>query len=84
MTAFWTPCTICLAGISGSTILLIMGVYLPAIQAVSSLLPPDLSVLPGLCASGLGVLLLLGPEALRRWTEQRAASTRPCQRETTA
>ena len=71
MTAFWTPCTICLAGIFGSTILLIMGVYLPAIQAVSSLLPLDLSVLPEL-------------EALRRRTEQRAASTRPCQRETTA
>ena len=138
-----------LPGISGSTILLIAGVYLPAIQAVRALLSLDLSVLPGLCASGLGVLagialsihairaalkkyrsqmvylilglmagslyailmgpagldapqapvslqsfdlvgfalgvlLLLGLEALRRWTEQRAASACPHRKETTA
>ena len=43
-----------LPGISGSTILLIAGVYLPAIQAVRSLFDLDLSVLPGLCALALG------------------------------
>ena len=45
-----------LPGISGSTILLIAGVYLPAIQAVKVFLGLDFSVLPGLCALGLGVL----------------------------
>ncbi len=43
-----------LPGISGSTILLIAGVYLQAIQALRSLLDLDLSVLPGLCALALG------------------------------
>ena len=45
-----------LPGISGSSILLIAGVYLPAIQAVSSFLHMELSVLPGLFALGFGVL----------------------------
>lgn len=45
-----------LPGISGSTILLIAGVYLPAIQAIRSLLGLDLSVFPGLCALGFGIL----------------------------
>ena len=45
-----------LPGISGSTILLIAGVYLPAIQAVKAFLGLDFSVFPGLCALGLGVL----------------------------
>lgn len=45
-----------LPGISGSSVLLIAGVYLPAIQAVHSLMGLQLSVLPGLCALGLGVL----------------------------
>ena len=43
-----------LPGISGSTILLIAGVYLPAIQALRSLFDLDFSVLPGLCALALG------------------------------
>lgn len=43
-----------LPGISGSTILLIAGVYLQAIQALRSLFDLDLSVLPGLCALALG------------------------------
>lgn len=43
-----------LPGISGSTILLIAGVYLPAIHALRSLFDLDLSVLPGLCALALG------------------------------
>ena len=45
-----------LPGISGSSILLIAGVYLPTIQAVHSLLGMQLAVLPGLCALGFGVL----------------------------
>ena len=45
-----------LPGISGSSILLIAGVYLPTIQAVRSLLHFQLAVFPGLCALGLGVL----------------------------
>ena len=45
-----------LPGISGSSLLLIMGVYLPTVNAVHSLLHLNLSVLPGLCALALGVL----------------------------
>ena len=41
-----------LPGILGSSILLIAGVYLPAIQAVRSFLHMELSVLPGLFALG--------------------------------
>ena len=43
-----------LPGISGSTILLIAGVFLPAIQAIRAFLGFDFSVFPGLCALGLG------------------------------
>ena len=46
-----------LPGISGSSILLIAGVYLPTIQAVHSLLRFQLAAFPGLCALGLGVLM---------------------------
>lgn len=49
-----------LPGISGSTILLIAGVYLPAIQAIKAFLGLDLSVVPGLCALGFGVLAGIG------------------------
>ena len=45
-----------LPGISGSSILLITGVYLPTIQAVHSLMGLQLAVLPGLFALGFGVL----------------------------
>ena len=45
-----------LPGILGSSILLIAGVYLPAIQAVRSFLHMELSVLPGLFTLGFGVL----------------------------
>lgn len=45
-----------LPGISGSTILLIAGVYLPTIRAARAFLQLELSVLPGLCALGLGIL----------------------------
>lgn len=45
-----------LPGISGSSILLIAGVYLPTVQAIHSLLRLQLSVLPGLFALGFGAL----------------------------
>lgn len=45
-----------LPGISGSSVLLIAGVYLPTLQAVRSLMGLQLAVLPGLCALGVGVL----------------------------
>lgn len=45
-----------LPGISGSSVLLIAGVYLPVIQAIRQLLHLDLHVLPGLMALGLGVI----------------------------
>ena len=45
-----------LPGISGSSILLIAGVYLPAIHAIRSFLHLQLDVLPGLFALGFGVL----------------------------
>lgn len=49
-----------LPGISGSSILLIAGVYLPTIQAVHNLMALQLNVLPGLCALGFGVLAGVG------------------------
>ena len=49
-----------LPGISSSTILLIEGVYLPAIQAVRAFFGFDFSVFPGLIALGFGVLAGIG------------------------
>jgi len=46
-----------LPGISGSSILLIAGVYLPTIEAAHSLLQLHLEVLPGLCILGTGVIV---------------------------
>ena len=45
-----------LPGISGSTVLLIAGVYLPAIQALKQFLEFRFAVLPGLLALGFGVI----------------------------
>ena len=62
-----------LPGISGSTILLIAGVYLPAIQAIKTILGLDFSVLPGLCALGLGILAGIALSiraALRKYRSQ--------------
>ena len=65
-----------LPGISGSSILLIAGVYLPAIQAIKSFLGMDLSVFPGLCALGCGVIAGVGLSihairaALRKYRSQ--------------
>ena len=65
-----------LPGISGSTILLIAGVYFPAIQAIRAFLGFDFSVFPGLCALGLGVIAGVGLSihairaALRKYRSQ--------------
>ena len=49
-----------LPGISGSSVLLIAGVYLPTIQAVHNLLRLQFDVVPGLCALGFGILFGIG------------------------
>lgn len=56
-----------LPGISGSSILLIAGVYLPTVQAVRSALHLELVVIPGLCTLGFGVLagVALSIQAIR-------------------
>ena len=65
-----------LPGISGSTLLLIAGVYLPAIGAIKAFLGLDLSVMPGLIALGLGVIAGIGLSihairaALRKYRSQ--------------
>ena len=45
-----------LPGVSGSTVLLIMGVYMPAISALSRLARLDLAVLPGVLVLIAGIL----------------------------
>ncbi|MDD2979289.1 MAG: DUF368 domain-containing protein [Hespellia sp.] len=45
-----------LPGISGSTLLLVFGLYMPVISAIKSLMHLDFSVLPALCIFGMGVL----------------------------
>lgn len=49
-----------LPGISGSSILLIAGVYLPTIQAVHAFLRLQMDVVPGLCALGFGIIAGVG------------------------
>lgn len=46
-----------LPGVSGSTVLLILGVYVPTVEAAHALMRFDLSVVPGLIALVVGVLL---------------------------
>lgn len=45
-----------LPGISGSTLLLIFGLYMPVISGIKEFLHMNLSVFPGLCIFGLGVI----------------------------
>lgn len=65
-----------LPGISGSSILLIAGVYLPTIQALRQLFYLNWSVLPGILALGLGIVAGIGLSihalraALRRYRSQ--------------
>lgn len=53
-------CAMVLPGISGSTILLIMGTYTPVITAVRGIFHLDFTTLPILFIFGMGVLLGLG------------------------
>lgn len=46
-----------LPGMSGSTLLLIFGVYAPAVTAASSLLTGNLAVLPGVLVLGAGIII---------------------------
>ncbi len=46
-----------LPGISGSTVLLIAGIYIPTIEAVRKLSHMEIAVLPGILALGAGVVL---------------------------
>ena len=65
-----------LPGISGSSILLIAGVYLPTIQAVHAFLGFQMNVVPGLCALGFGIIAGVGLSihgirtALRKYRSQ--------------
>lgn len=56
-----------LPGISGSSILLIAGIYLPVIQTIRQFLHLDLHVVPGLMALGFGVItgVALSIQAIR-------------------
>lgn len=65
-----------LPGISGSSILLIAGVYLPTIQAIRAFLRLQINVVPGLCALGFGIIAGVGLSihgirtALRKYRSQ--------------
>ncbi len=50
-------CAMVLPGISGSTLLLIFGIYLPIINAIKSFLSLDFSVVPLLLSFGIGVIV---------------------------
>lgn len=50
-------CAMLLPGISGSTLLLILGIYVPAIRAVKEILQLHIQYLPGMAALGAGVLV---------------------------
>ena len=65
-----------LPGISGSSVLLIAGVYLPVIQAIRQLLRLDLHVLPGLMALGFGVIagVALSIHAIRAALQRHRAA----------
>lgn len=67
---------IVLPGISGSSILLIAGVYLPVIQAIRQFLRLDMQVVPGLMALGLGVIAgaALSIRAIRAALQKRRAA----------
>ena len=69
-------CAMLLPGISGSTLLLILGIYVPAVNAVKELLHLHLEYLPGVLALGAGVLL--GIVFAVKWI-RRALKTYRCQ-----
>ena len=49
-------CAMVLPGISGSTLLLIFGIYIPIMNAIKTFLTFDFSVVPILCAFGFGII----------------------------
>lgn len=49
-------CAMVLPGISGSTLLLIFGIYIPIMSAIKTFLTFDFSVVPILCAFGFGII----------------------------
>lgn len=49
-------CAMFLPGISGSTLLLIFGAYIPAVNAIRDILHFDFSTLPSVCALAFGAL----------------------------
>ncbi|MCD8316457.1 MAG: DUF368 domain-containing protein, partial [Eggerthellaceae bacterium] len=63
ISAFFAICAMILPGISGSTLLLIFGLYLPVINAVRAIVSLDFSVLPGLlvlvCGGIVGLLTIV-------------------------
>lgn len=66
-----------LPGISGSTILLIFGLYLPIIDKIKTFLTFDFSVLPILIIFGLGIIfgIIFFTKLLRKSLEKRRSKT---------
>lgn len=66
-----------LPGISGSTLLLIFGLYIPIITKIKALLSFDFSALPILIIFGLGVIfgVLFFTKLLRKCLEKRRSAT---------
>ena len=66
-----------LPGISGSTILLIFGVYIPILTKIKAFLSLDFSVLPILIVFGLGVIcgVLFFTKLLRKCLEKKRSAT---------
>jgi len=66
-----------LPGISGSTILLIFGVYIPILNKIKQFLSLDFSVLPILIVFGLGVIfgVLFFTKLLRKCLEKKRSAT---------
>ena len=66
-----------LPGISGSTLLLIFGIYIPIITKIKSLLNFDLQVLPIIIVFGLGMIfgIIFFTKLLRKSLEKRRSAT---------
>lgn len=66
-----------LPGISGSTILLIFGIYIPIITKIKEFFSLNFSVIPVLCVFGLGVIfgVLFFTKLLRKSLEKRRSAT---------
>ena len=66
-----------LPGISGSTILLIFGVYIPILNKIKQFLSLDFSVLPIIIVFGLGVIfgVLFFTKLLRKCLEKKRSAT---------